>query len=507
MAKNYLATGQFSAWDGRNLFAYRNGMTLTRQLTVNEPPLSFLLTALSFRLFGVSTWAARFPFALAGMVTLLIFALVLREDVGTESWLWIYALGVLAFSVTFLLYIRQCRYFALSLLFSSLTYYAYRKCLSTKHIVWFIFVGFSSILLFFSNYLLGGAFLVSLTILHLMFNLKDFTIKDWGKVGIAVTMFASATLPYTIIHRIWDRPAATYGQPESLLTRKLTLLWWYFREVNQTSALPWMILAMVALILFLRKEKKLIRISLEWATLGLGNIIVIALVSLQPTNIPMTIADTRYIIASLPFFAGLTGVILWLLHKWKKPLGLAMFAILVCSNALTLNPFNAEFRWLLPAFIREVHAPYPTSISAVSDYLHEHARQDDLVGAQPTYFNWPLMYYLGERIKICCALDHRSPLAKDTVRDLNVPLFVYEHFPHWFVGFGLRPGVTRMLRYFSRSHLEGQRVVRFQYQLVKKLDVYWPQTQRPDLLAHSFGPKTDFDRNVEGVYIYRRTGN
>ncbi|KKK50595.1 hypothetical protein LCGC14_3123450, partial [marine sediment metagenome] len=200
-AKNFLASGQLTGWDGRNLIAYKNGALLDRELKVINPALDNLVTALSFRVFGVSTWAARFPFAIAGLTTLLVFALILREEFGTESWLWVYALGSLALSVAFLLFIRQCRYYALALMFSSLAYYAYRKCLATRHLLWFIIVGISSILLFFSNYLVGGAFLVSLAILHLVFPLRDFSVKDWGKMAMAVGMFASITVPYAINHR------------------------------------------------------------------------------------------------------------------------------------------------------------------------------------------------------------------------------------------------------------------------------------------------------------------
>ena len=127
VAKNFLTTGQFTMWDGRNLLAYRGGSGLEPGLRVLHMPFQQLVTALSFRLFGVSTWAGRFPFALAGLSSLLVFVLILREDFGTESWLWVYALGTLALSVNFMLPVRQCRYYALSLLFSSITYYAYRK--------------------------------------------------------------------------------------------------------------------------------------------------------------------------------------------------------------------------------------------------------------------------------------------------------------------------------------------------------------------------------------------
>lgn len=501
VAKNFLASGQLTLWDGRNLLAYRRGAGMEPGLKVHYFSLHYPVTALSFRLFGVSTWAARFPFAIAGLATLFVFAMILREEFGTQSWLWVYSLGVLAFSVTFLLHIRQSRYYALSLLFSSFSYYLYRRCLRTRHIGWFILLAISSIALLYSNFLVGGAFLLSLGILHLVFHRSDFSIKDWAKAALAVTIFASATVPYVLINKTW-RHGRVPGPYQPWLERKLTLLWWNLREVNVISALPWMILALLALALILHRQRKLTRIALEWATLGIGNVVVLALVSHQPAVTP-AIADIRFLVASLPFFAGLQGILLWLVHQWKKPVGILMFVVLACSNLFTLPLFGRDFQWLLPAYIREIHHEYPSSAGAVSEYLAKHARQDDLVYAYPEYFSGPIMFYVGDKVRLCCLLNKKSPLSKEELRELNAPLFNDEHYPDWFVAFGLHRPAEGMLLHFSRPHLKGREIVRFKYRLAERLNIYWDQTQRPELPRHSFGPKTDFDRNQD-VYIFKR---
>jgi len=85
IAKNFLSSGHFTAWDGRNLFAYRNGTFIDKNLYSINPPLTYLLCALSFKIFGLSTWAARFPFVILGLISLIIFALVLRMDFGAKN--------------------------------------------------------------------------------------------------------------------------------------------------------------------------------------------------------------------------------------------------------------------------------------------------------------------------------------------------------------------------------------------------------------------------------------
>jgi len=109
IASNFLSTGRLTGWDGRNLMALRNGSVLREDLSTIDPPLDILLAAASFQWFGRSTWAGRFPFVLAGMASLIIFVFLLQDEFRGKTALQIYGLVLLAFSIVFLLHIRQCR--------------------------------------------------------------------------------------------------------------------------------------------------------------------------------------------------------------------------------------------------------------------------------------------------------------------------------------------------------------------------------------------------------------
>src|SRR5207249_9234807 len=80
--RNLLHTGTLTAWDGRNLFAYASATTLDAEMHSRQPPLMFLVTALSFKLFGVSNGSARVLFVLCGLVALVVFRFVLRRELG-----------------------------------------------------------------------------------------------------------------------------------------------------------------------------------------------------------------------------------------------------------------------------------------------------------------------------------------------------------------------------------------------------------------------------------------
>jgi hypothetical protein len=260
---------------------------------------------------------------------------------------------------------------------------------------------------------------------------------------------------------------------------------------------------LLGVLLQYRAQPRTVRMVWEWGTLSIAYVFFIALFSPQPTTVP-TIADVRYLIIAVPFLAGLGGVCLGFVHRKMPVVALTLLTIMVLSNMLTLTPFNQRFRWLLPAYIGEIHRHYPTSYEAVVRFLKQHAAQDDLVYTFPEFTHPPLLFYAGEQIRLCCLLDSRTPLPAATLQSLQAPLFIEQHFPQWFVAFGNHPEVRKLLQYFSRPHQQEGKPVKFTYSLVEVLDVYWGATQRPELPWHSFGPKTDFDRRVEAVYIFQR---
>jgi 4-amino-4-deoxy-L-arabinose transferase-like glycosyltransferase len=505
LAKNVLATGSITGWDGRNLWGYRNGTVLRKDLTSNNPPLDVLVTAGSFRLFGPSTWSARFPFTVVGLAALVLFVVLVREDFGRDGRLSTYAAACFGLSVPFVLNIRQCRYYALSLFLGLLTFYLYRRCLRTKNIGWFLLLSGSSILLFYANWLLCAAFLLTLGGLHLTFHRNAFHRREWGLGAVAAAVFLAATLPYAMTFRIWERPDIPTS--EVWYIRKLTLLWWNVRELNVIGFFPWVLAlgVMVCLLRLRTREPALTRTAWEWLFLGLGNVLVIALLSPQPTDLSV-FADVRYLIVSLPFLMGLIALLVWVLHQRTPGGAIAVFGIFLSSNLFTARPWNWEFQWLLPSYIREVHRDYPTSNGEVVRFLDEHARPDDLIFATPEHHNYPLMFYLGDRLRFCCYLSKDTHLPIERLRGVDAPFFVDEHYPNWLIAFGGLPTVPVLLDSFSRPHQENGQLVRYEYQLVETLPVYWRQTQRPELFWHSFGPKTDFDLRTEAVYILKRTG-
>ena len=73
-SRNLLQTGQLTAFDGRNLAAYSNGIELNSHLNnVVIPPLQYYITACSFKLFGKATFLPAFLLQLWGFFVLSSF--------------------------------------------------------------------------------------------------------------------------------------------------------------------------------------------------------------------------------------------------------------------------------------------------------------------------------------------------------------------------------------------------------------------------------------------------
>ena len=138
LASNILKFGVPKAWDGGAFLDSDHGARLNRDLVmVTHPWVQYYLTAGSFLLFGQNTFAARFPFAVAGWMSILIvyFFLwrLLRNRLIAFS-----AAALLVFSVQFLLYVRQCRYCALNMLLVCWLFWSFFKMKSARDCAFFV---------------------------------------------------------------------------------------------------------------------------------------------------------------------------------------------------------------------------------------------------------------------------------------------------------------------------------------------------------------------------------
>jgi hypothetical protein len=521
MARNFLHTGTWTGWDGRNLLAYGNGIVLEPNLRHIIPQLDAPLMAISFALFGVSTWAGRFPFVVAGLLTLLVFARFLKREFPGQRALQLFAFTLLAFSVQFLLAVRTCRYYALAILFALLVFTAYRRCLEDRRTIDFVWLGLWSLLLFLTSCLNGGAFLGALAVVHLVCHRHTWKVREWTRAAMAVAIFLIGAVPYAVVNRIWDFPLPVI-QP--WYQRKTIMLLANLNSLN-TLGLSWLVALGLVFFFASRLTRRALpeganprddganastghnstvtRRAAEWAVLTLGYVFFVSMLSPVEFFTPFGEA-LRYLFPLLPFIAALNGVFLWFVLQRMRLLAVALFILLISTNLLSLIPRERVLQLTLPYYVGEVHQPYQTAYSQVIRFLDTHAKPDERVLAIPDHMNYPLMFYRGDRLRFTGLLNRRTHLSLQTIAVLPAPLLAEENFPDWLIAFGNRNMANESLRFFSRPHLEKGQRVEYLYQLFTTLDVFFEQTQRPEIPWHSFGPHRDFNRAKDAVYVYRR---
>jgi hypothetical protein len=113
---------------GKQLISDQSGQTDVNAtgVWIWTPWLHSYVTALSFAVFGATTWAARLPFALIGWAVLLLNYALLK-DITRNRQLSRHAAILLVASVPFLLHARQCRYYMLFVLFTMLHAWGYAR--------------------------------------------------------------------------------------------------------------------------------------------------------------------------------------------------------------------------------------------------------------------------------------------------------------------------------------------------------------------------------------------
>ncbi len=121
--------------------------------------------------------------------------------------------------------------------------------------------------------------------------------------------------------------------------------------------------------------------------------------------------------AALPLLLTVKGLsVEW---AWRKPkiVGVAAVAVLLFTSVgtapFTITTLFTGERTLgvyFSQFVREIHRTYRDSIRETSDYVLQHAEQDELVYVPGFACREVLTFYVGHRVRFCCVLDQDSHL-------------------------------------------------------------------------------------------------
>jgi len=468
LASNILKFGVPKAWDGAAFLDSDHGARLNSELVmVTHPWLQYYLTAASFLVFGENTFAARFPFAVFGWLS-IPFAYFFIWRFTHNRWAAFTTAALLVFSVQFLLYARQCRYCALNLFLVCGVFWFFFKMKSARECALFVI---TAALLFHSHPygLAPTAALGGLALVHRPFKVQ----RRW--IWFAAPAIALLTLPWLALSSLSSKGSELNTTAASSLGEFFErCLQAYIETTSVTPLIGTALLGLGAMLWFRLCARDVSvseiseeidvnarasrffeenEISILLAVLATAAVYALGTVITQSSD-SLWLAGMRYSSAVLPCAAMAAGIAIAKVSRGNLLIWLPLFIIFAFTKLAQLTPWVAAnpegfFRLgnysvgahvpakvserflgtgLLP-YVRDLWRDNPGTVAKTCEFLRAKAKPGDMTivnyGMEPTYFYTRLPQALG--------ILHNYPVYQ-RARELGLPEFVFSSdHPRWIV--------------------------------------------------------------------------
>ena len=430
LASTILEQGVPSAWDGVTFTDSDFGKRVNDDLVmVSSPWLQYYVTAASFALFGESPFAARLPFALAGLATIALVYLVLwrvTASVATAAT----GAALLTASVQFLLYARQSRHYTLNALLTVLLVWQFQRLSSWRDTALFALTA----ILLFHSLPIGLAPLVAMAVLTLAYRPCHAQRRAFWR---AMPLVAAGTLPWFFL------AAEGYSEATTLLTDFgvfIPRVAQYLVEAVSVSSLA----GAVVLALFLRwrlkpgspppakvaSRKRRAPAPSRWSLVApeARTLIVTLFAIVAAYTVAMAVTQARdvlwtvgmrYTPAVIPFGAIFAAIVIGRAGAGRRGVWVALVILFAFTKFARPTPWifweeptaardrSASITFHIPeapidrvlrtgqiAFVRSLLDEAPGTTTRIVEFLKQHAQPRDIVitnyGWEPIYFHTDL---------------------------------------------------------------------------------------------------------------------
>ncbi|MBI1861192.1 MAG: glycosyltransferase family 39 protein [Deltaproteobacteria bacterium] len=364
VARTVLSRGTPYGTDGRNFFSAELGAEYGKDhLWQWHMWLPFYAVAGTYAVLGESTFSSRLPFALAGIISVLLVFFFLHEQ-GALGPALVSSL-VLSLYVPFLILNRQCRYYSFLTLFTVAALYFYQRWCRERKRIQAILLGIALSLLFHTHYLHCAAVAAPILLDWVVWDRKSGRQVLW-----ALGIFAILCVPW-VPFILGIRYGSAYGGQMGWVH-----FWeeWtgYFRYVRR-YIVPWPLF--LGLICAMgggayRRESALL--------VGVGMLTLLGLSITSPAPF------FRYLAPEMALAAILLGLVLnGVFGKGRWALS-CLVVVLVLSRADTRG------------FWGEIHNDYRGPVRAIVELLRREAKTTDRVVI--TYDDLPVKFYTPLRV-------------------------------------------------------------------------------------------------------------
>ena len=425
LASSILRHGMPRAWDGVTFTDSDYGARVNGDLVmVSHPWAQYYAAAMSFALLGETAFAARFPFTVAGLLTLpVLYALVLRfADRRTAAT----AALLLTTSVQFHLFARQSRQYGLNMLFTCLLALAFVH-LDKRRMRWGLAA--TAVVLFHVHPLPALATMAALAALVLWH--PDFRASRRGFAQAAAAA-SVLTVPWFVLAQ---GSLKTNTDPLAELRWLVPRLAQFTIEYAAVApVLGWIGLALVLLARRARRAhsmpaatskrrhggarvEPLLPVGARALVVVVGAIVIataaLACASLNAKT--MWVVGTRHFCGLIPLGAAVSAVLVTAVARGNHVALSGLLAVMVSTNLGRITPWalaapptsvtdhpetvalHAPVDWKaallklqLPAFLRGLTRDDPGTIAHVARFLESHARPGEVV---ITNYEWEPLYF------------------------------------------------------------------------------------------------------------------
>jgi hypothetical protein len=383
LGRNTLRFGVPTVWDGRNLVAQYYSLDFDHRLLFQKGWLPPYAVAASFAVAGETTLAARLPFALLGLASLWLchrLALRLTRDRATAA----LASVLLALSLPFLLYARQCRWYALAMALTLLLFEAEDRL--DERGGW-LRAGLVVTALFHTNALVCAATVGGLLLARVVSRGRRATSRP---LALALGVAALGCVPFLVVF-----PPFSFAAESVQLGDYGRRLLWMLGDFNR-----WILpLPGLALLLLLGRGEAL---RAPWfRRVLLASAVTLVLAAVPMWNGLVAVVGFRYAVHLLPVAA------ICLAHAVRTLpfppwLGAAVVALHLSTHALGFPLSYAAgprpdplLRTDLVDYVHTLRRPVRGPIDAAVEFLAPRVRANDAVFTP--YEQLPLQFYLPVR--------------------------------------------------------------------------------------------------------------
>lgn len=492
--KSILRHGVPYGWDGVNIMGNQNGIVLNEDLINHASPWAqYYLIALSFFLFGETTFTARLPSVLISILIIPIVYFFTFELTKNKTVAFLTVL-ILSLSVPLVLFSYQARYYSLTILSGVLLTYA--CLLLNKKNIWprILFI-FSGIMLFYANYVVFLAFVLTLFLVGLIYFRKHLLLFIFS--SFVTALFC---LPWYIIMKPLENQGRliplNIAQIPELISPFSFMLQQALSTYNENNALPIVFVPIFGFIVWnMIKEKENYQAALFVILVPVMYITIMLLFTMYSSVITF-FTEARYTMVILPFFTIASAIVIYEILKRSKYIGVIVLILFLLTSIFTLSK---PYRSYLFEFINEVIHPYQTPDLAVANYLATHAKEGDTAFLSLDRGHEPLTFYLGNKIRFINRILLTNPHIFPKNRGI-LPRYIYgfTELPDWVILYSKRGNDHSSLTIDYRPLPPNINLSKDYKETA--LPVFFSDMTRPELYLHSFN-EPEFSYNDQ-VFIY-----